>query len=91
MQLGFIIGTLSLALTGLADRYNSSAIFCLSSLFGALINALFITSVGHFSLAWLLRLLTGLCLAGIYPMGMKLVISWVPKYAGAACPGCWLC
>ena len=84
VQLGFIIGTLSLALTGLADRYKASAIFCLSSLFGALINALFITAVDHFSLAWFLRLLTGLCLAGIYPMGMKLVISWVPKYAGAA-------
>ena len=84
VQLGFIIGTLSLALTGLADRYKASMIFCISSVFGALVNTLFILAVDHFMLAWLLRLLTGLCLAGIYPMGMKLVISWVPKYAGSA-------
>ena len=84
VQLGFIVGTLFLALTGLADRYKASAIFCFSSLLGASVNALFIVAVDHFSLAWFLRLLTGLCLAGIYPMGMKLVISWVPKYAGAA-------
>lgn len=84
VQLGFIIGTLSLALTGLADRYKASTIFCLASFSGALLNALFITWVDQFETAWLLRLLTGLCLAGIYPMGMKLVISWVPKYAGPA-------
>lgn len=84
VQLGFIIGTLALAVTGLADRYRASAIFCISSVLGAFVNTLFITAVDHFLFAWFLRLLTGLCLAGIYPMGMKLVISWVPKYAGAA-------
>ncbi|MDX9706995.1 MAG: MFS transporter, partial [Azospira sp.] len=26
----------------------------------------------------------GLCLAGVYPLGMKLVVSWVPERAGAA-------
>lgn len=84
VQLGFIIGTLGLAVTGLADRYRASTIFCISGVLGALVNTLFIATVDHFLLAWFLRLLTGLCLAGIYPMGMKLVISWVPKYAGAA-------
>ncbi|MCP1338896.1 MFS transporter [Idiomarina sp. M1R2S28] len=84
VQLGFIIGTLTLALTGLADRYRASQIFLLSSIAGALVNALFIVAIDHSTLGWLLRFLTGLCLAGIYPMGMKLVISWVPRYAGSA-------
>ncbi|WP_417441573.1 MFS transporter [Idiomarina sp.] len=84
VQLGFIIGTLTLALTGLADRYRASQIFLFSSMLGAVVNALFILTVDIASIAWLLRFLTGLCLAGIYPMGMKLVISWVPRYAGSA-------
>lgn len=84
VQLGFIIGTLALALTGLADRYRASQIFLFSSLAGAITNALFIIAVEHATLGWLLRFLTGLCLAGVYPMGMKLVISWVPRYAGSA-------
>jgi predicted MFS family arabinose efflux permease len=31
-----------------------------------------------------LRFAVGLCLAGVYPLGMKLVVSWVPERAGAA-------
>lgn len=84
VQLGFIIGTLSLALSGFADRHRASIIFCVASILGAIANALFVRAVDNITLAWLLRLLTGLCLAGVYPMGMKLIISWVPKYAGAA-------
>ena len=33
-------------------------------------------------LAW--RFVVGLALAGVYPLGMKLVVSWVPQHAGAA-------
>jgi predicted MFS family arabinose efflux permease len=28
--------------------------------------------------------MVGLCLAGVYPLGMKLVVSWVPERAGSA-------
>ena len=39
-------------------------------------------------MAWpspcLLRFAVGLCLAGVYPLGMKLVVSWVPERAGTA-------
>ena len=31
-----------------------------------------------------LRFAVGLALAGVYPLGMKLVVSWVPERAGAA-------
>ncbi|MBU3021821.1 MFS transporter [Aestuariibacter sp. A3R04] len=84
VQAGFIIGTLFIATTGLADRMRASRIFALSCLAGALANAGFVIVAAHLPLALLLRFLTGLCLAGIYPLGMKLVIGWIPKYVGAA-------
>ena len=84
VQAGFIAGTLALAVTGLADRFGASRIFLISSLMGALANAGFVVVAGVFPLDSLFRFATGLCLAGIYPLGMKLVIAWTPKYAGAA-------
>jgi MFS family permease len=49
---------------------------------GAAANAAFASSDGNLGLALLWRFLTGLMLAGIYPIGMKLVVSWVPDRAG---------
>lgn len=84
VQAGFISGTLLLAVTGLADRFGASVMFAVASVVGALVNAGFILAAGVFPLALVLRFLTGLCLAGIYPLGMKMVIAWTPRYAGAA-------
>lgn len=84
VQAGFIIGTLGIAVTGLADRYRASYIFVCSSLFGALMNAGFVLTVASPPFDLVMRFLTGLCLAGIYPLGMKLVIGWTPKHTGAA-------
>src|ERR1700745_184704 len=41
VQFGFILGTMSIALTGLADRFRASRIFVLSALCGAAFNACF--------------------------------------------------
>ncbi|MFN2349904.1 MAG: MFS transporter [Thioalkalivibrio sp.] len=84
VQAGFIAGTLLLATTGLADRYHASRLFTLAAIAGAIINAAFILVAHEFPLALTLRFLTGLCLAGIYPLGMKLVVSWTPQHAGLA-------
>jgi predicted MFS family arabinose efflux permease len=84
VQAGFICGTLFIATTGLADRFRASRIFAASCLAGALVNAGFVLAATQFPLAVLLRFATGLCLAGIYPLGMKLVIGWTPKHTGAA-------
>ncbi|MCK2150935.1 MFS transporter [Marinobacter alexandrii] len=84
VQAGFIAGTLTLAVTGLADRFGASHIFAVSSLLGALVNGGFILVASHPPLDLLLRFATGLCLAGIYPLGMKMVIAWTPKHAGVA-------
>ena len=84
VQGGFILGTLVLALTGLADRYRASHIFILSALAGALFNGCFAWFSEGLASGLVYRFFVGLCLAGIYPMGMKLVVSWEPERAGTA-------
>lgn len=82
VQLGFIAGTLLFALSGLADRYSASRIFALCALFGAVFNAGFALANADLQLALLFRFLTGVCLAGVYPIGMKLVVGWAPEKKG---------
>ncbi|MGM0952845.1 MAG: MFS transporter [Pseudomonadota bacterium] len=84
VQGGFIAGTLGFAVTGLADRFGASRIFAVASVLGALVNAGFVMTADSAALGVFWRFATGLCLAGIYPLGMKMVIAWTPKYAGAA-------
>jgi MFS family permease len=84
VQLGFITGTLLFALSGLADRFPASRIFAVCAVAGAAANAGF-ALVAHGladALAW--RFATGVALAGIYPVGMKLVVSWAPEASGEA-------
>lgn len=81
VQLGFISGTLGISLSGLADRYSASRIFAVCAVLAALANAAFALSPG-LSDALFFRFLTGVALAGVYPIGMKLVVSWAPQKAG---------
>ena len=82
VQAGFILGTLIFSLSGLADRYPASKIFAVCSLLGAVFNGCFaLLSAGILS-AIVFRFLVGASLAGIYPLGMKLIMGWDPKNAG---------
>ena len=84
VQIGFIAGTLGFSLTGLADRYSASRIVCTCSLLGAACNAGFALGADGLAQAFVYRFAVGLSLAGIYPVGMKLIVSWVADKAGAA-------
>jgi len=84
VQFGFIVGTLVFAISGLADRYPASRIFAVCAVLGALANAAFALLADGMDAGVPLRFAVGLCLAGVYPLGMKLVVSWVPERAGAA-------
>ncbi|MFM8339964.1 MAG: MFS transporter, partial [Fluviibacter sp.] len=84
VQFGFIVGTLTFSLTGLADRFEASRIFTVSALFGALFNALFALSAQGLASGMVLRFAVGFSLAGVYPLGMKMVVSWAPERAGHA-------
>ncbi|QJQ95367.1 MULTISPECIES: nitrate/nitrite transporter [Halomonadaceae] len=81
VQGGFLLGTLAIGLSGLADRLDASRLFAACCLLGALSNALLPWAGGLWG-AVSLRIVTGICLAGIYPVGMKLMVGWTPGRSG---------
>ena len=84
VQIGFILGTLAISSSGAADRYAASRIFVLSAVAGAIFNAGFAWLATGLVSGAALRFCVGVCLAGIYPMGMKLIVSWAPERTGQA-------
>lgn len=82
VQAGFIFGTFFIALTGIADRFKASSIFVCAALSGGVFNLCFAWLAQGLSDGLIYRFLLGLCLAGIYPIGMKLVVQWAPHKAG---------
>ena len=76
VQLGFIFGTLLYALLNLADRFNARRVFFFSAALGAGFNGAFGLLADGLSEAVLYRFLTGVTLAGVYPVGMKIVATW---------------
>src|SRR5262245_13593344 len=76
VQMGFISGTLIYALFNVADVLNPRHVFCVSALLGAVANALFARYADTLFSALTLRFLTGLTLAGVYPVGMKIIATW---------------
>lgn len=84
VQLGFITGTLVFALSGLADRFHASRVFAVCALAGAAANAAFAFGAQGLAQAVACRFVVGFALAGVYPLGMKLVVSWEPRRAAEA-------
>jgi MFS family permease len=82
VQLGFVAGSLTSALLGLADRLDPRRFFALSALIAAIANASLVLVDPSGSLLPLLRFITGACMAGIYPVGMKLASTWAKADLG---------
>lgn len=82
VQAGFILGTLISALLGLADRIEPRVFFRASAAVAALANAALLLPWPEPALAFTARLVTGMCMAGIYPVGMKLAASWAERDLG---------
>ncbi|WP_231445490.1 MFS transporter [Brevibacterium zhoupengii] len=74
-QIGFIAGTLLSAATGIADRFPPERIFIVSSLVGAALNFVWTLGPSDLVLVWISRFAVGMSLAGIYPMGMKMIVK----------------
>ncbi len=76
VQAGFVVGSLLSAILGLADRLDPRRYFMAAALVGAAAN-LAILGVEPTS-AWVVvfRFVTGACMAGVYPVGMKLASTW---------------
>lgn len=76
VQLGFVAGALGSAALNLADRVSPHRLLAASALAGALCTVLLAVFVNGLGGAIPLRFLTGVCMAGVYPVGMKLMASW---------------
>jgi len=82
VQFGFIIGTLTFAILTIADRFSPSKVFFISAILGSLFNLATIWEANDLSSLLLFRFATGFFLAGIYPIGMKIVADYYKKGLG---------
>lgn len=82
VQIGFVAGSLVSAVFGLADRLDPRKLYALAALLGAGANALFVIVEPGGPLSILLRLITGAIMAGVYPVAMKMAVSWARRDAG---------
>ncbi|QYA25858.1 MFS transporter [Gramella sp. MT6] len=82
VQFGFILGTLSFAFLTISDRFSPSKVFFFSAILGAIFNAGILLDNNIFISLLGFRFLTGVSLAGIYPVGMKIASDYFDKGLG---------
>ena len=87
VAVGFVVGTFASALLALADRVPPKWLFAISALIAAAANLaiLMLPPNGHGVV--LCRFVTGVCMAGIYPVGMKMASTWARNDAKGGIKG----
>ncbi len=83
VQLGFILGTLVYSIGMIPDRYSPARVFFVSAILASAANASILLFKAYEGL-FLSRFLVGFFLAGIYPVGMKIVTDWNQQGVGRA-------
>ena len=84
VQLGFVCGTLLSAFLNFADIFSVRHLFAVCAIAGALANAAFGAYAHSAQTAIILRFMTGMFLAGVYPPGMKIMATWFARSRGMA-------
>jgi MFS family permease len=84
VQVGFAAGALVLAATAAADRLPARFLFVAGATFAAVANLGFAFVAVDAASALPFRVLTGLALAGVYPVGLRLVVGWFRHQRGTA-------
>ena len=82
VQIGFVVGALGSALLNLADRVPTRQLFAISAWLAAGSTLLIPLVAGGLESALTLRFFTGLFLAGVYPVGMKIMATWTKEDRG---------
>lgn len=82
VQFGFIIGTFVFALLTLSDRFSPSKVFFICAILGAFFNFGMLNANNSILTLICFRFFTGFCLAGIYPVGMKIAADHFEKGLG---------
>lgn len=83
VQIGFVLGTAIAALLNLADILSSRWYFSSAATAAAVANAALLWAP-NYRWALLCRLVTGVCLAGVYPPAMKMAATWFRARRGLA-------
>ena len=76
VQAGFVVGTLTSAIFSLADRIDPRRFFMASALIAAMANAAILLFEPGTAPVYAMRFITGMCMAGVYPVGMKMAATW---------------
>ncbi|RPJ01730.1 MAG: MFS transporter [Candidatus Aminicenantes bacterium] len=82
VQLGFVAGALGSAVLNLADRVPGRWLFAVSSILAGAATLLIPAAGGGLPPALVLRFMTGVFLAGVYPVGMKIMATWTREDRG---------
>ncbi|HET9281530.1 MAG TPA: MFS transporter [Candidatus Angelobacter sp.] len=84
VQIGFSIGAITFALFNIPDVFSPIKVLVVSALLAAAANAAFALFAAEPLTAILLRGATGFFLAGVYPVGMKIIAGWFQRGRGLA-------
>jgi MFS family permease len=82
VQIGFVVGAFGSAILTLADRIPSKRFFTVATFASAIATALIPILADGLAMALVLRFLTGVFLAGVYPVGMKIMTTWTKEDRG---------
>lgn len=82
VQGGFVVGAFGSAVLNLSDRLSTRWLFAVSAWLAAIATALIPLTASSIDLALVFRFLTGLLLAGVYPVGMKIMATWTREDRG---------
>jgi MFS family permease len=84
VQLGFAAGAFGLAATAAVDVLPAPMLFAASAVLAAGSNVGFALASSDVASAIPFRVVTGLALAGVYPVGLKLLVGWFRRERGLA-------
>src|SRR5215469_10427376 len=84
VQIGFSLGAITFALFNIPDILSPITVLVASALAAAAANAGFALVAAEPAPAIMLRGLTGFFLAGVYPVGMKIMAGWFQRGRGLA-------
>jgi len=84
VQIGFAVGAVTFALFNVPDIFSPIKVFTIAAILASATNAAFAWAAADPLTAILLRGATGFFLAGVYPVGMKIIAGWFQKGRGLA-------
>jgi MFS family permease len=82
VSVGFVAGTVVTALFGVADRFDPRRLFMMAAFAGSAANAAILMLDPGSVAAILLRFFTGMTMAWIYPVGMRIAATWASGDTG---------